>query len=431
MKKELIKQKGLLQQTMLSIKHAKSLINIPYSVIDSVPKDSKIWVLGAGKASVEMASQLQRLFGNRLVDGIIIAPHVPEKSHFNFQAFGGAHPIPDENSVAASLEMVQLAKSIPKGDVVFFCLSGGASSLFCVPPEHIELKDVQILTHLLLESGMPIHHMNIVRKHISEVKGGRLSRMLHKNPLHTLILSDVTDDDIETIGSAPTVHDSSSYDHAVEILQSYKVWDKLPQQLKTHFEMGIDGTFNESPKPGVLEHPNHKITLLNGVDALLQQVAEPFKEAGYTVIYEKNIFVGDVREVSKKICSEAVQVLSGKGKLKKPAVLIYRGESTVKVKGNGKGGRCQELALIAALSTEGQHAISMLCMGTDGIDGPTDAAGAIITSETTLKARKMKLQPEEFLQQNNSYTFHETMQTLIKTGPTGNNMMDVIVAVVG
>jgi len=389
---------------------------------------SRVWILGAGKASVQMAADLYEELPTPPHDGIIISP--TEDYLDNIQIFKGTHPYPDEDTVAASFELKSVAESIPEGDTVFFCLSGGASSLLIIPPFGIDTDELAFTYKLLLESGASIHEMNVVRKHLCDLKGGKLGELLSHTNLITLVSSDVPGNDISTIGSGPTVGDSSTFKDAERILKEYILWNRVPLSIQTHIQLGIEGVIPENPKPDSALFKNHKVQVINSAENLAKLVSDYFVVKGFDTWVLPEAYSDDVRSVAKMISSKAISVLSKGDPAKKPAALIFYGESTVEVKGNGTGGRNQELALACAISLEGQHKVTMISIGTDGVDGPTDAAGAIIDSHTTLKARKKKISPEEFLQKNDSYYFHQKMDTLIKTGPTGNNLMDLQVLIV-
>jgi len=389
---------------------------------------SRVWILGAGKASVQMAADLYEELPIPPHDGIIISP--TEDYLDNIQIFKGTHPYPDENTVAASFEVKSVAESIPEGDTVFFCLSGGASSLLTIPPFGIDTEELAFTYKLLLESGASIQEMNVVRKHLCDLKGGKLGELLSHTNLITLVSSDVPGNDISTIGSGPTVGDSSTFKDAERILKEYILWNRVPLSIQTHIQLGVEGVIPENPKPDSASYKNHKVQVINSAENLAKLVSDYFVVEGFDTWILPEAYSDDVRSVAKMISSKAISVLSKSDPAKKPAALIFYGESTVEVKGNGTGGRNQELALACAISLEGQHKVTMISIGTDGVDGPTDAAGAIIDSHTTLKARKKKISPEEFLQKNDSYHFHQKMDTLIKTGPTGNNLMDLQVLIV-
>lgn len=425
MKVELEKQKAVLDSIVELVKTPSKI-----SSSSNLLKGSEgIWILGAGKASVEMAQSLIKDSKIKVKDGIIIT-NSSEPGIAGFQVFKGSHPYPDQDSVAASYELLQLARKIPAGDTVVFCLSGGASSLFCIPPLGIEIDELAITYKLLLNSGASIKDINVVRKHLCELKGGQLSQVLHSTNLVTLIKSDVPRDDLEVIGSAPTICDSSTFEDVYLILKRFKLLKKIPLSVKKHIKKGVDGRIPDTPKPFVNDHPNHEVKIVSRASILASDISQALKKKGYNTWVADEAYDDDVRIVSKMICSKAISVLSKNESIEKPAALIFYGESTVNVKGNGKGGRNQELALISAISVEGQHSISMLSIGTDGIDGETDVAGAIINSETTLLARKKKLSPEEYLQDNDSFHFHDEMNTHVKTGVTGNNLMDLQVLII-
>ncbi|MEX0719388.1 MAG: DUF4147 domain-containing protein [Balneolaceae bacterium] len=398
-------------------------------IFSSIKSSGDVWVLGAGKASVAMARQAIDYFKDKIKDGIIIAPEKSKELH-QIQVFKGSHPLPDNDTVSSSYELLNLARKIPKGDTVIFCLSGGASALFCIPAKGIELEEIRNCYELLLNSGASIHQINVVRKHLSETAGGRLGEVLSQTNLHSVILSDVPGDDPQSIGSAPTIPDSSTFKEAFQILKQFKLWDHMPHSARIHISKGMHGDVRENPGAGDQKWEHHSVNVISGAKVLAENISKELRDRGWNVFIAEEAYDDDLKKVSKKICSEAISVVSEDKPVSKPAALIYFGESTVNVSGKGKGGRNQEMALNAAISIEGQHSISLLSLGTDGMDGPTDAAGAIINSETALLARKKKLNPEEYLQNNDSYHFHEKMETLVKTGPTGNNLMDLQVVLV-
>ncbi len=430
MKDKLDKHQLMLEDVVAKITSG-NFDNMPLeSIFSSIEVSGKLWLLGAGKASVAMAKKAEQYFGDSIKDGIIIAPQKTDELT-RVQVFKGTHPYPDEESVSASFELWDLAAKIPAEDTVLFCLSGGASSLFCIPAEGIELLEFREMYKLLLNSGASIHEINTVRKHLSTTAGGRLGKLLKHQKLISVLLSDVPGDNPEVIGSGPTVPDSSTFKEAFQILKRYRLWDQTPHAVRIYISKGMYEQSYETPKPKDCEWENHAVHVISGAKLLATNVAQYLEQQGLNVQLEEKAYDMDVKQISKKICSEAVGVLSTKSKLKKPAALIYFGESTVHVVGDGKGGRNQQLALNAAISIEGQHAISLLSFATDGVDGPTDASGAIINSQTTLLARKKKLVPEDYVQNNDAYHFHEAMDTILRTGPTGNNLMDIQVVLIG
>ncbi|MBO6523652.1 MAG: DUF4147 domain-containing protein [Balneolaceae bacterium] len=425
MKEELNKHHQLFEKVIEQVQLSSDY----HDDLSKLIKTSRIWLLGAGKASVAIAQSLISAKKEKIADGIIISINT-DLTHNEVQIFKGAHPYPDENSVSASYELLNLAKKIPAGETVIFYLSGGASSMLCIPPTGIEIDELAEAYKLLLNCGASIREINIVRKHLCMLKGGQLAQALHHTNLITLIESDVPGDDPETIGSAPTICDSSTFENAYQVLKQYQIWKSVSYSIQSHIMKGMMGDIPDTPKPGINDHPNHTVRVISKASSFANTVAEKLKGEGFNTWVAESAYNVDVRKVSKMICSKAISVLSKSEPIEKPAALVFYGESTVNVKGGGKGGRNQELALISAISIEGQHSISMLSIGTDGIDGPTDAAGAIIDSKTTLMARKKRISPEEYLQNNNSYHFHEQMDTLIKTGSTGKNLMDLQVVII-
>ncbi|MEQ8524786.1 DUF4147 domain-containing protein [Gracilimonas sp.] len=429
MSEKSVKHRSTLQELVRKIVEGHFFDLNLSDIFSSLQIEGKVWVLGAGKASFEMAKQAEIFFGSEIADGMVIAPQSSRDLN-TVQVFKGSHPYPDSDSVSSSYELWELAKQIPKEDTIIFLLSGGASSLFCIPAPGIEIDEYYKTCELLLNSGASIHEVNIVRKHLSETAGGRLGQLFCENRLISVILSDVPGDNPEFIGSGPTVPDSSTFKQAFQILKQYKLWEAIPHSVRIQISKGMHGDSPETPKPETSKWEKHDVEVISGAGILAENVGAYLNEEGFNVRVDESAYDSDVKEISKRICSDAISVLSRKSNIKKPAALIYYGESTVNVKGDGKGGRNQELALNAAVSIEGQHTISLLSFATDGVDGPTDASGAIIDSETTLKARKKKLEPENYLQRNDSYHFHKAMDTLLKTGPTGNNLMDLQVALV-
>lgn len=383
------------------------------------------YVLGAGKGAANMVLDLSRA-GIRIKSGLIVGTGPAREILEQVQLYAGSHPFPGKDSVEASARLLDFIRDIPVGSDVVFCLTGGASALLCLPPHGVPVQDLAELNRMLLKSGAGIHDINIVRKHVSEVKGGRLGYKLAHTNLITLIESDVPGSRLEAVGSGPTMVDESTFKEAVSVLKKYKLWKQIPDSVYVHLMRGVRREIPDNPRRGEIPF-QHKVELVADSYTFAYEIGKFLKGGGFSVFIEKGAYSGNVKKVAKRICRQAVASLKG---ARLPAAFIFHGESEVKVTGAGKGGRNQELALLAAVALEGLHPISMLSIGTDGVDGYTDAAGALINSQTTAEARKI-LVPEEYLRNNDSYHFHKKMHTLIKTGPTGFNLMDVQIVLVG
>ena len=389
-------------------------------------KRANVWVLGAGKAAAEMAGALEQILGSYLRDGLIIVPYNTEQRTKRIQQFEAAHPISNPDSVAAGYEMTKFAQSIPADDIVLFVLSGGTSALMELPAGKLDIDDIQQTQQLLLKSGASIHEMNTVRKHISDIKGGQLLHHFGNITLLDLVISDVPDDRLDSIGSGPTVTDPTTFTDTFHILKEYKLWEQIPHDVRAHIAKGMHGNYPETLKPGLDSlKEKHRTFLVSSASQLAQKAGNLLRDEGFNTHIAEKAYDDDVRKVARKISGEAVSVLSRNEPVKKPAAMVFFGESTVNVTGDGLGGRNQELALAAALSIEGQHHITMLSAGTDGKDGPTDAAGAVCNASTILDARKANMEPEKFLQNNDAYHFFEQAGGLLKIGATGNNLMDL------
>ena len=418
---QLIKREVSLENNILSIRNT----------VAELKEGQNIWVIGTGKASASMAEGLEEVLGDRIKDGMIIVPEGTGSGTKIIQTFTGNHPLPGDDSLASAYELLDFIKKIPGDDILLYCLSGGTSALLCMPEEGLELKDLQKTYKILLESGANIHEMNIVRKQLSQVKGGGLWSFLNPDVhLIDLIISDVPDNRLEDIGSAPTLMKKTGFTDAMSILEKYDITAKMPKRVINFIKEGyrFEGVMPAKPVHGQKRY--HESLLLSSAEHLAKRSGDIAEEKGYNVKVSDDVYNDDVRNVARRISADAISVLSRDEPAESPAALIYFGESTVNVTGKGLGGRNQELALTAALSLEGQHYITILSAGTDGRDGPTDAAGAISTSETALLARKKGLNPESYLQNNDSYHFFEKLDGLLFTGPTGNNLMDLQIVLV-
>jgi glycerate-2-kinase len=337
----------------------------------------------------------------------------------------GAHPTPDESSVKAGQKARNFFKDIPSKALIITLISGGTSSLLCFPQKGISIADIEKTFKLLNESGATIREINTVRKHCSQIKGGQLLQLLDPRvQLIDLVISDVPDDDLSIIGSGPTVEDPSTFLEARQILQHYEIWNRLPHSVRNHITDGIKQKVSETLKPGSDPLDTHTSHVMSSARTLAQTIGALASSDGLDYQVADGPFNEDVRLVADEITN----TITGNSRTK---LFVFYGESTVTVTGSGKGGRNQELALYGALQIEGKKQFTWLGAGTDGIDGPTDAAGAIVDGQTISKAREQGLNLQKYLADNDSYHFHEKMGTLFKTGPTGNNLMDVVLVKTG
>ena len=388
-------------------------------------KFDRILVVGAGKADAPMAQAVESLLGERVSDGIIVVKDGHGLPLQRVRVHEARHPVPDERGLRAAEEILSLVSGAGERDLVICLISGGGSALLVAPAEGVTLKDKQQVTQLLLACGASIHEINTVRKHLSRVKGGGLAHTTHPATLVSLILSDVVGDDLDTIASGPTVPDSTTFRQAEQILGRYGIWDQAPRSVRMYLEKGVKGEIPETPKLG---DPSFQRGVWELVGTNLQALKAARKEAermGYRTMILSGMIEGETREVAKAHAAIAKEVLSSENPIAPPACVLSGGETTVTLKGDGKGGRNTEFALASAMALEGVENVVVLSGGTDGTDGPTDAAGAMADGETVSQAREKGLDPVDYLRRNDAYTFFETLGGLVITGPTRTNVMDV------
>lgn len=385
----------------------------------------RLFVIGAGKAAALMAQTVEELLEDSISGGIVVTKHGHGLPLKRIKLYEAGHPIPDGGSVSATEEIVKLANQLTPDDTVLFLLSGGASSLLADYPEGSNLAEVQEVFGLLLKSGATIHEMNTVRKHISNVKGGQLTRQIYPARVYSLILSDVVGDDLEVIGSGPTVPDKTTFKDALEVLQKYDIINKAPAAVVQCIFEGCQGRKADTPKKGdpVFAYAYDEIIGSNRM--ALEAASKKAMELGYHPRIVTHTLQGEASKLGQLIAAEAIGY---EGDL--PACLLYGGESTVTIKGEGLGGRNMELALSAGTQIADHPNITILAAGTDGTDGPTDAAGAIVNATIMARAAATQVNPVHFLENNDSYTFFSKVDALLKTGPTQTNVMDLVVVLI-
>ncbi len=390
----------------------------------------RVFVIGAGKASAVMARALEELLDGRIAGGLVCVKDGHGVPLERVEVAEASHPVPDARGVEAARRVLELVSGAGEGDLILSVLSGGGSALLTLPAEGLTLEDLQEVTDLLLASGATIGEINALRKHLSQVKGGRLAAAAHPARVVNLVLSDVIGDRLDVIASGPFAPDPSTYADARAVLERYGLWDRAPAGVRRVLEEGASGRMPETPKPGDprLERVVQVVVASNRVS--LGAAAERARRMGYRVLVLSSRIQGEAREVARVLAAIAQEIRESGQPLSPPACVLAGGETTVTLRGGGRGGRNQELALALALELEGWEGIVGLSGGTDGTDGPTDAAGGVATPATAGRARALGLDPMDHLERNDSYTLLDATGDLVRTGPTRTNVMDVQVLLV-
>lgn len=391
----------------------------------------RIFLVGAGKASVRMAAAVEHILGPRLEAGLVISPRGAGGRLKGVLVREAGHPLPDPDGIRAAEEMIELVEPLSERDLVVCVLSGGGSALLSAPVDGIDVSDLQRLTKLMLGSGLTIHDINTVRKHLSRIKGGRLAERIHPATCINLILSDVVGDNIDVVASGPTAPDPTTFAEAAAALSRAGIWDQAPARVREVLEAGKAGKMPETPKPGseVFKRVHHQVVGSNRLSLIACE--QKAHRMGMNTMLLSSSVSGESREIAHFYAALAREIRSSHQPIKPPCCLIAGGETTVTLRGEGQGGRCQELALAVALELAEVPGTVFLAAGTDGVDGLSDAAGAFADSGTLERARGKGLNPWRSLRENDSYTFFKSMGDLVTTGPTGTNVMDIHLLLVG
>ena len=386
-----------------------------------------IYVLGAGKAGASMAQAAERVLGSRITAGLLNVKygHVARLRRIELNECG--HPVPDARGVEGSRRIAELAARAGPNDLVVCLISGGGSALLPLPAAPITLEEKQAVTRLLLNCGANIHEINAVRKHISAIKGGQLARLAAPATVEALLLSDVIGDDLDVIGSGPTAPDASTFARVSAIFDHYGIAGELPAAVRDRIAAGLRGEIPETPKPGDPLFRRVRNTVVGSNRLALDAAARAARGLGYRTLVLASEIQGETRDVARMHAAIAREVARAARPARPPACLITGGETTVTIKGPGLGGRNQEFVLAAAIDLAGLPNVVVFSAGTDGTDGPTDAAGAIADGGTLAR------NPEaaRFLDANDSYHYFDALGDLVKTGPTNTNVMDVRLLLVG
>lgn len=402
--------------------------------IDGVAYDlrrfRRIIVIGGGKAGASMAAAVEELLGD-----VITAGWVNVKTGYTAETevitvHEAGHPVPDRAGVEGTRQMLDLLDDVTEDDLVLCLISGGGSALLTLPVEGVSLDDMQVLTDLLLRSGAPIQAMNAVRKHLSQVKGGQLARLANPATIVTLILSDVVGSPLDVIASGPTVPDTTTFAHAQGIFERYGIANQVPDSIRQHFKRGVNGAIEDTPKPDdpVLAGVHNVIVAENARAA--QAACDRAAELGFNPLLLSTFIEGEAREVAQVLVGIAREIVATGQPVSRPACVILGGETTVTIKGDGKGGRNQELALAAALAMQNLPDAIIASLATDGTDGPTDAAGGLVDGRTVARGGGLGLSALAALNNNDAYPFLQQVGDLMITGPTNTNVNDLMVVVV-
>lgn len=390
----------------------------------------KIFLASFGKAAVPMAkAALDYIPPGIPVNGVVITKydHVGDERLPEFiSVYEAGHPLPDKEGHAATRKMLKMLEGVDDKTFILFLVSGGASALLVAPWGNLTLDDKQKITDLLLKAGASIEELNTIRKHLSRVKGGRLAQLAYPAKVFSLILSDVIGDRLDVIGSGPTSPDSSSFNDALQVVKKYRLTGKIPPVVMEILEKGIAGEIPETPKQNDLLFNNVENIIVGSNKKATEAAKTRAQALGFETKIVSSEVQGEARVVARdfaKMALETRKTLPTTGTYGQ--CLIFGGETTVTVKGDGLGGRNTEFALAFAMEVEGADGITLLSAGTDGTDGPTDAAGAIVDGKTTEKARLKGLEPLSYLDRNDSYRFFSQTGELFITGPTGTNVMDI------
>jgi hydroxypyruvate reductase len=384
-----------------------------------------IYVLGAGKAGASMAQAAERVLKSRITSGLINVKygHTARLRRIELNECG--HPVPDAAGAEGASRIAAIAESAGADDLVLCLISGGGSALLPLPAEGIALEEKQATTRELLACGANIHEINALRKHISRIKGGQLARLAAPAAVEALLLSDVIGDNLDVIGSGPTAPDASTFADVAAIVAKYKL--EVPASVREHIDRGVRGEIPETPKPGDPLFTRVRNTVIGSNRMALDAAARAARKLGYRTLILSSEIQGETREIARMHAAIASEIVRTGHPVKPPACIITGGETTVTIRGKGLGGRNQEFALAAATDIAGLERVVIFSAGTDGTDGPTDAAGAIADGRTLARNPEAR----RFLDNNDAYHYFETLGDLIKTGPTNTNVADVRLILVG
>ncbi|MHC1724800.1 MAG: glycerate kinase [Syntrophobacteraceae bacterium] len=394
----------------------------------SYPLDpfDRIIVTGFGKATAPMAGALEDILGDRLSEGWITVKYGHGVPLRKVRIMEAGHPVPDEAGLKATRFILDQLERCTEKDLVICAFSGGGSALSPAPRAPLGLGEKQKTTQLLLECGATIFEINSLRKHLSACKGGQLAKVAYPATVVSLFLSDVVGDPLDVIASGPTVPDPSTFSGCLEIVHRYNLSERLPQEVYELLQQGEKGAVAETPKPGDNAFRKVRNIVIGSNRASLLAAAGKAKQLGFNTLILSSFIQGEAGDVAEVLTAIGKEIVSSGNPVSPPACILAGGETTVTIRGKGKGGRNQQLALAAAISLEDWPQIALLSAGTDGSDGPTDAAGAFADGSTCRNAVQKGMVPQNHLSNNDSYHLFKALDDLLITGPTRTNVMDVI-----
>jgi glycerate 2-kinase len=390
-----------------------------------------LYVVGAGKASARMAAGLESVAGDRITAGVVTTKYGYVEPLRTVDLVEADHPLPDQAGLTAARRIVDLVRQAGDGDLVIVLISGGGSALLPMPADGITLDEKIATTDLLLRSGATINEVNTVRKHLSLIKGGWLARHASPATVVTLILSDVLGNPLDVIASGPTVPDPTTFADALAVVDRFDLRERLPTAVRRYLERGVTGEVSETPKPDDPAFTGAQTAVIGDISDAAAAAVERAQALGYhTDLRETNV-QGEAREVGARFGQTIHQMRASLAETPRPMCVVMGGETTVTVRGRGRGGRNQELALGAAGGLAGVPGTLVAALGTDGTDGPTDAAGAVVDGTTLARAKARGLDPARALADNDAYAFFEALDDLIVSGPTNTNVNDLWLGLIG
>ncbi|RAO99122.1 glycerate kinase [Petrotoga sp. 9PW.55.5.1] len=381
--------------------------------VEKLNLSGNVYLVAIGKAAWRMAKAAKDFLKDKIEEGIVITKYGHSQGQIEgLKIYEAGHPVPDENTIKATEKVVELVKKLNEKDTLLFLVSGGGSALFELPAEEISLEDLKRTTDLLLKSGANIVEINTIRKHLSQVKGGKFAKLVEPAKIYSLVLSDVLGDRLDSIASGPAYPDSTTVQDVERIVEKYRL--NLPEHV-------ISALKNETPK----ELNNVETRIVGSVSRVCENAQEVAKSLGYSTLILTTTLDCEAKEAGSFLASIAKEVKEKNRPLEKPCAIILGGETVVHVRGKGIGGRNQELALSAARGISNYEDVVIVSVGTDGTDGPTDAAGGIVDGMTVQRLEENGINIEDVIDNNDSYHALQSIDGLVITGPTGTNVNDL------